>query len=453
MTPLRAEIRKMLALGLPVAGVQLSTMLLGFVDTVMVGRVSIDAMAAATLGNVWVFGTLMFASGVLFGLDPIVAQAHGARDGERAGRALQTGLVMALLLALGASLLWLQTERFLLWTGQQPELAGPAAAYTRAQIPGAPFFLVYMALRQYLQARELVRPALWVILAANLANAFFNWVLIFGHLGAPALGLVGAGFATALTRAFTCLGLVALVLGLRLHRGAWRPWDRGALDAGRLWALARLGVPIAFQMGLEMWAFGAASLLAGRIGGVEVAAHSVSINLAAMAFMLPLGLSQGAATRVGNQIGAGDHAGAQRAAWVSLAMGSGIMGISALAFVALREILPRIYTPELPVIEAAAAVLPIAAAFQIFDGTQVVACGILRGMGRVRPALLANAIGYWCLGLPLGAYLGLFGGWGLAGIWWGLCLGLGVVASLLVGFVYYRGPASVGADWPAHRTA
>ena len=445
MSPLRSEIRRMAGLGIPVAAAQLSTMLLGFVDTVMVGRVSVEAIGAVALANVWVFGTLMFANGVLMGIDPVVAQAHGAGDGERAGRALQTGLVLAGLLSLPVAALWLGTERFLLATGQDAELARAAHAYTVVQLPGIPCFLAYGALRQYLQGREHMRPALWVILAANLFNVLFNWILIFGHLGAPALGVVGAGIATTLTRTVTLAGLLLWTRVFALHEGAWVSWSRASFDPRRLARVAALGLPVAFQVAFEMWAFGAAGLLAGRLGAVPLAAHTIALNMAALAFMLPLGVSQGAATRVGNLIGAGRPHDAQRAAWVSLAMGGGVMALSATLFVALRFWLPRIYTADAAVIAACAAILPIGAAFQIFDGTQVVGCGVLRGMGRTRPAMVFNLLSYWGLGLPLGAWLAFSRGWGLAGIWCGLALGLGVVATLLVGWIRLRGPAVDGA--------
>ena len=453
MSPVRREIRKLVALSAPVALTQLSVMLLGFVDTVMLGRVSVEAIAASSLANVWIFGTLMFANGVLFGMDPIVAQAHGARDGARAGLALQRGLVMASLLSLPIIALWTQTERFLVFAGQDPALARAAHAYTLVQIPSVPFFLAWSALRQYLQGRELMRPALWVILTANVVHVMLNWILIFGHWGSPALGLVGAGIATALSRTLCFVGLAWLVRAFALHAGAWLPWSRAALDGRGLAQILSLGVPVAIQVSLEIWAFSGAALVAGRLGATALAAHTVTLNMAALAFMLPLGISQGAMTRVGNLIGARDPAQAQRAAWISLAMGAGVMTVSALAFVLFRHELPRIYTPDPEVIALCAAILPIAAAFQIFDGTQVVGCGILRGMGRTRPAALFNLVSYWCLGLPLGAWLALRGGWGLAGIWWGLCFGLAVVATLLVTWVGLRGPAKRGEPVPRPMTA
>lgn len=437
---LRQEIRKMAVLGVPVAATQLSTMMLGFVDTVMVGRVSVEALSAAALANVWIFGTLMLANGILMGLDPVVAQAHGAGDGDRAGRALQTGLILALLLSVPIAIAWLYTDRFLLATGQDPRLVALAHEYTGVQILGIPFFLTYAALRQYLQGREHMRAALWVILIANGFNVLFNWMFIFGNGGFPALGLYGAGIATTATRILSFVGLLVWTLGFGLHRGAWVPWSRETWNPRRIAQLLRIGFPVGLQVSFEMWAFQAAALLAGRLGEVPLAAHTIAINMAALSFMVPLGLAQGAATRVGNRIGAGDPRTAQRAAWVSLAMGAAFMCLAALTFVLLRDVLPRIYTTERVVLEAASAILPIAAAFQIFDGTQAVGCGILRGMGRVRPAMIFNLVSYWCLALPLGAWLAFSQGWGLAGIWWGLVLGLGVVATSLVAWIRVRGP-------------
>jgi MATE family, multidrug efflux pump len=302
-----------------------------------------------------------------------------------------------------------------------------------------PFFLTYAALRQYLQGREIVRPVLWVVLLGNVVNAFANWVLVFGNLGAPALGLVGSGLATTLTRVAMFVAGVGLVLGFRLHEGAWVPWSRRAFDLGGLRALLAIGFPIAIQMSLEMWAFGASNLIAGRLGAGSVAAHSVVMNLASITFMVPLGIAQGTAVRVGNLIGAGEIAQSQRAAWLGIAMGAGFMTLSAVGFVLGRGVLPRLYTDELAVIAAAAAILPIAGAFQIFDGTQSVCSGVLRAMGRPGPAALFNLFGYWVFALPLGGWLALHEGAGLVGLWWGLCAGLVVVASGLVLWIWRGG--------------
>jgi MATE family multidrug resistance protein len=442
MNALRTELRRVTALALPVAATQIGTMLLGFVDTIMVGRVGTDALAASAIANVWIYGTTQLALGTIFGIDPIVAQAHGAGRGDVAGRALQRGLVLALLLSVPVGLAWVGCERFLVWTGQDVELARMAQRYTLVQLPSLPFFLAFHALRQYLQGREMVRPALLVMVLANGINALLNWALIFGHLGMPALGLEGAGIATGLTRVACFAILVWWVLALRLHAGAWLPWSRDAIAWPGLREILRLGVPVGFQTSLEVWAFSGAALIAGHLGAAALAAHSVVLNMAALSFMMPLGVGLAASTRVGNLLGARRPDDAQRAAWVAIALGAGVMMLSALLFVLGRNWLPRIYTSEPEVIALATRILPIAAAFQIFDGTQVVGCGVLRGMGRTRPAAWFNLIGYWVIGLPLGGWLALRAGFGLDGIWWGLAIGLALVSALLVAWIHRRGPAN-----------
>jgi MATE family multidrug resistance protein len=441
--PLREEVRRLAAIAVPVALSQLAIMSMGFVDLVIVGRVSVEAFAAVSLANPWQYATLLFANGFLMALDPIVSQAHGARDGARSARALQQGLVLAVLMSPWVILAWTQTEEVLLALGQQARLAHEAERFLVVQIPSVPFFLTYAALRQYLQGREIVRPVLWVVLIGNVVNALANWVLVFGKLGAPALGLVGSGLATSLTRIAMFGAGIGLVLAFRLHEGAWVPWSRAAFAPAGLRTLLAIGFPISLQMSLEMWAFAASNLIAGRLGAEAVAAHGMVMNLASITFMVPLGIAQGTAVRVGNLIGAGEITQSQRAAWLGIAMGAGFMTLSAVGFVIGRDVLPRLYTPEAAMIAAAAAILPIAGAFQVFDGTQSVASGVLRAMGRPGPAALFNLVGYWGIALPLGGWLALRGGAGLPGLWWGLCAGLVVVAIGLVLWIWRRGATLV----------
>jgi len=387
---LRDEARTLVRLSLPVMAAQLGTMLMGLVDTAMVGRVSVDALAAASIGNACVYFTLLSASGLLMGMDPIVSHAHGRRDGRTAGIALQRGLVLAALLSIAVGLSWLGAGPLLTHLGQDPRLVEAASGYVRVQIPSVAFFLAFTALRQQLQGREIMRPAMWATLVANVSNAFVNWLLIFGHLGFPALGLEGAGIATALNRGVMFALLVYFVRAADLVEGAWVPWSRDALDPRGLGQIVALGWPVALQVALEVLAFSGSTLVAGWIGATAIAAHQVTLNFAALSFMMPLGISQAAATRVGNLLGARAAERAQRAAWVALGMGASVMAGSALVFIALRAELPRVLTSDLEVVALSASIFPIAAAFQIFDGTQVVGCGILRGMGRTRPVAWFN---------------------------------------------------------------
>lgn len=434
------EVRRLAALAVPIVVTQVGTMTMTVVDMVMVGSVGRDALAAAALGSVWTMGTLVLGMGLVLGVDPILTQAHGAGDGRVVGLVLQRGLVVAALASVPIALLWLATGSALTLAGQDPALASMAHDYVLMQLPSVPGFLGFTVLRSYLQGRSIVAPAMWVTLYANVLNALLNGWLIFGGLGLPALGLRGAGVATGVTRALMLVALAWWVWRAGLQRGAWTPWSRAALAPAGLLEIVRFGLPVGVQLGLEMWAFQVATLLAGLLGEAELAAHTIVLNLASLAFMVPLGVAMAAVTRVGNLIGAGDRRGAQRAAWVALGVGAGVMAVSALTLVTLRELLPRAYNDDPVVLALTAALLPIAGAFQIFDGVQVVGGGILRGMGRTRPAALFNLLGYYGLALPVAWWLAFEAGMGVAGIWWGLTLGLLVVAALLLVWVWIRGP-------------
>jgi MATE family multidrug resistance protein len=275
-------------------------------------------------------------------------------------------------------------------------------------------------------------------------NAGANYALIFGNLGFPELGIVGAALASSITRTLSLVLLAWWVWHFQLHEGAWVPWSRDVFSLRALRTIFAVGLPVAIQTSTEMFAFSVSTLLAGTLGVTAIAAHTVAMNLASVSFMLPLGVSAAAATRVGNLIGAGVPEQAQRAAWIAMGMGASIMSISAVSFVVFRDWLPRIYTFDEQVIALAATILPIAGAFQLFDGTQVVGCGILRGMGRTRPAAVFNLVGYWLLGLPLGWWFGVRIGW-LGGLWWALVLGLAIVALSLVFWIRVRGPDTLRA--------
>jgi MATE family multidrug resistance protein len=437
--------RRLIAMSAPMMLTQLGTMLFGVVDTLMVGRLGVAELDAAALGNVWLWGTVVVGIGVVYGLDPIIAHAHGRGDAPRAGLALQRGLVVALLVSLPlmASVAW--TEEVLIALGQDPELSRQAEVYLGVQFWSLPPLLAFMALRQYLQAREIVAPALWVVLLANLLNVAGNELLIFGRAGLPELGLVGAGIATGITRTALFVGLALWTWRARLHEAAWQPWSRAAVDPRGLLEVLRYGVPIGLQYLFEVWAFQLATLIAGDLGKNELAAHSIVLNVASLTFMLPLGISMSAAALVGSRLGAGQRRDAQRIAWLALGFGGGVMVVCALLLVALRGVIPHLYTDEIEVVLLAASIFPIAGAFQVFDGLQVVGGAILRGMGDTRPAAAFNLIAYYLLATPLAVWLIYGRGGGLVELWWSLVLGLAVVAASLVAWVHLRGPARRGS--------
>ena len=445
-----SELRPLARLAGPIVLSQVGSHLMVAVDTAMIGHASSKALTASGIASVWLTGTSMLAYGVLHGMDPIVTQAHGAGDDERAHLALRRGVVVALLVGLLLALVWSVTGPALrVLGGQDPEIAAMAHRYALAQLPTVPFGMLFIALRQYLQGRGVLRPMVWAAVWGNLFNAAANGLLIYGGLGIPALGLTGAGIATGLTRLVMFLLVLGHAHGHPLMPDRWWPRTRRAFEAGPLWQLIRIGVPVGVQMGLEVWAFGLSTLMAGWLGVTAGAAHMVALNLASLSFMVPLGVSMAATTRVGNLLGAGEPARAQRAAWTAMATGATCMAVSGMTFLLARTTIPRIYSSDPEVLAAAAAILPIAAAFQVVDGIQVTGAGVLRGMGNTRPAALFNLLGYWILGLPLGWWLAFEGGQGLAGVWWGLALGLLVVAVCLVAWIRRRGPTRGSALAPA----
>ncbi len=421
--------RELTHLAVPVALAQVGMMFQGVVDSIMVGRVSPLDLAAVALGNIYFFAAVVFGMGVLLALDPVVSQALGAGDTEGVARGTQRGVVLALAMTVTASLALLPAAPALGLARQPPELVPVAAGYALACIPGVLPFYLYIVQRQVLQAMGLLRPVLLAMLVANVANVGFNWVLIFGHLGAPALGAVGAGWASSLSR---------LVMALAIALFAWRqlrpqlhPFRPEVLRWAPLMRMLRIGAPTGVQMQLEFGAFAAAGLAMGVLGTVAVAGHQVALNLASLTFMIPVGVAQAAAVLVGRAVGREDPGAARRAAGAGLMVGAGVMLLTALVFLTVPDVLARLYSPDPAVIALGASLLPIAGIFQVADGVQVVSAAALRGIGDTRIPMLLTLLGFWFVGLPVGLVLAFRVGMGPTGVWWGLAAGLGVVAIML----------------------
>jgi MATE family, multidrug efflux pump len=424
-----AEFRGLMALALPVAIVQVGMMAMGVVDSIMVGHLSARALAAVALGNIYFFNVIVFAMGALFALDPIVAQAVGAADEAAIARGIQRGLVLCLALsALSALLMW-PAEPVIRLARQPAEIVPDAAMYVRISILGALPFLAFVVLRQSLQAMGRLAPIVITMLGANVLNAGLNWVFVYGHLGSPPLAVAGSALATVLSRWLMFAGLLALAWPvLRPYLSALRP------DALRWKPLARMlaiAVPIGLQQVLEVGAFGSIGLLMGWFGTDQVAAHQVAIQLAALTFMVPVGISTAAAVRVGHAIGAGDDARARRAARMAFLCGVAFMSGTALLFLTVPGPLARVFTNDATVVAIASLLIPVAGVFQVFDGIQAVAAGVLRGIGDTRAPMVAMLAGYWLIGLPVSLYLGFRTSAGPTGLWWGFVAGLSSVAFFL----------------------
>jgi len=428
--PTRDDLRGLVGLAVPVVVVNLGMMLMGVVSTVMVGHVSAADLAASALGNLYFVMLVLLGWGTLMALDPIVAQAVGARDQPAVARAVQRGLVLAAGLGVLTALGFLPARAVLGFLRQPADVVPLAARYAEVSIAGVFPFLAFVVLRQSLQAMGRMRPIVLVILAANLLNAALGWVFIFGRLGCPPLGAVGAGLAATVSRFGMALGLLAL--GWHELRPLLRPLRRESLDRAALARMLRLGVPIGAQMQLEYGIFAVVALLMGRLGTVPMAAHQIAMTIASVTFMVPQGIGGAAAVLVGQAVGAGEASRARRAAATSLGLGAGFMLLSGLVFVVIPGPLARLFSAEAPVLAVAIMLLPIAAVFQVFDGIQVVSIGVLRGVGDTRTPVVVNVLGFWLIGLPLSLWLGFGLRAGAAGLWWGLVVGLVVVGLILL---------------------
>jgi MATE family, multidrug efflux pump len=431
-----AGFRALVRLTVPVVAVQVGLMFMGVVDTLMVGHLSAQALAAVALGNLYFFTIAIAGVGTLMALDPLVSQAVGAGDEPAIARGLQRGLVLAVLVTVPICLALALVRPVLAAAGEPATLVDPAAAYIRVIIPGMLPFFVFVVFRQTLQATRRIAPIVIVTLAANLLNAALNWVFIFGHLGSPALGVPGSALATTVSR--WAMGIALLGAGWRELGPRLRPWRDEAFDTAALGRMLRIGLPIGGQMFLEYGIFALVGALMGRIGTLAMAGHQIALNLAALVFMVPQGAGAAASVLVGQAIGAEDGARARRAAGGGLLLGGGFMVASAIVFLAVPGFLARLYSPDPAVQAMARPLIRLAGGFAVFDGLQAVAIGILRGIGDTRAPIVISMLGYWLIGLPASLLLGFRLGMGPTGLWWGLVLGLAVTAAVLLARVRVR---------------
>ena len=421
---LRGEFKPMITLALPVVMAELGWMAMGIVDTLMVGRLSPEAIGAVGIGSSVFMGVVIFAFGLLLGLDTLVSQAFGGNRLEECHRWLIHGTVLAVILSFPFTvILWL-IDRSLDHWGIHPAVLGLTRQYLVVLTWSVLPLLLYCAFRRYLQGMGIVRPVMVALVMANLANWFFNWVLIFGKFGAPALGVAGSAWATVGARVAMAAYLLAVIIHRERRRRPGLFETPLTIELAWMRRLVALGAPAAAQVTLEVGVFAAATALAGRLAPTALAAHQIAVNIAAFTFMVPLGLSSAGAVRVGQAVGRLDPDGAARSGWTALTLGVGFMSCAATTFLLIPRLLIGSFTTDSTVIAIGASLLMIGAVFQLFDGLQGVATGALRGLGDTRTPMLWNLAGHWFIGLPLGYTLCFVVGVGVTGLWWGLSAGL-----------------------------
>ena len=421
----------MLRLAGPVILAEIGWMSMGVVDTIMVGPLGPAAIGASGMSNSLFFAVAVFGMGVMLGLDALVAKSYGAGRLDDCLRWLQHGVLVALIVAPTIMLIFYGALTTIAQWGLHPAVRAQAQSYMAILGLGALPLLLYATFRRYLQGIHTVRPVMVALVTANLVNAFGNWVLIWGRFGLPALGINGSAWATVGARVYMAAFLGVAIVRVHRRRGEAHMRVPFAFDAARVRRLLALGLPAAAQLTLEVGVFAAVSALAGTLDPVSLGAHQIALNIAALAFMVPLGLSSAAAVRVGHAVGAGDRHRAVHAGWTAFAVGAAITGLVGISFIVAPLPMLRAFTGDPQLLSTGVGLLSIAAAFQLFDGTQAVATGVLRGIGDTRTPMVMNVIGHWVLGLPVGWALCFRAGWGVAGLWVGLSIGLIFVAVVL----------------------
>ncbi len=440
----RREFIALMSIGIPMGLTQLVQFSINTIDVLMIGRLGPEALAGASLGLVLFYAMFLFGFGPAMAVSPLVSQALGADkdDTDDVRRSMRMGLWTIGVGAPLLSVIFLFTEGVALLFGQPAGPAALAEPYVIALAPGLAFALGVMALRNFLAAIERTRAPLIFIIVTTGLNAFLNWLLIFGHWGFPELRLVGAGIASSISHAAGFFLLVGYILiekesrRFELFKNFFNPcW-------ARLKEVISLSVPIGFTMIFEAMLLNATVFLMGRIGVDEMAAYQVALNVAAVAFMTPLGLSMAGAVRVGLKAGAGDREGVRRAAIVSILSCIAIIMIVAVPMMFAPHAIAGLYlnaedASNAAVLALVASFLPIAAAFALFDATQVAANQALRGLKDVRAPMIITFISYWLIGFPVAALLGLTTPLGAVGVWYGLLASLSAAALLLGGRLWF----------------
>lgn len=431
------EFRATFALAWPLVIAQVAQNAINTTDVIMTGWLGPEYLATSTLASTFIMPFLVAGIGLVGAVAPLTAQARGARDIKSVRRIVRQGFWVAILTALVLVPIILQIRTILGWLGQDPVLAMRAEEYTQIAawllFPG----LGIIVLRSLLSTFDAARVVLVITLGGVVVNFIGNYALMFGNFGMPRLELRGAAISTVITNIAMFLALLTYVLRHRRFRRFhvlvrfWKP------DWVRFRQIFRLGLPIGLTILAEVSLFTAAALLMGRLGTDEVAAHAVALQCASLAFMVPMGIGMAATVRVGIAYGKRDRAGIGRAGWTGLALGTGFMMLSCVAFLTYAPAIVTVFLdptrPEnLHALGLAATFLVIAGVFQLVDGVQVVAAHALRGLSDAKIPMIVAIVGYWLVGLPIAYVLGLVAGWRGVGIWIGLAAGLAFVAVVLL---------------------
>jgi MATE family multidrug resistance protein len=431
MLSYKKHIASTLTLAIPVIIGQLGLIMMGVVDSLMVGELGADYLAAAALANHVVILILIIGLGVSMAVTPLVAISIGARKLDDSQILFKQSLIVNIIFGIIMTMLILIASELIPYLNQPPLVVKYASSYTKILAISIIPWMIYQSYKQFIEGLSITKPPMVVTIIANIVNAFVNWILIFGNLGFPKLELDGAGIATSSSRIF-----MVIVLFLYVNRSKrFKEFDLSLIvrnpNPSIIKKILRLGLPSGFQYFFEVGAFSFAVVMVGWLGAKSLAAHQIAINLASISFMAVTGISAAGGIRVGNAVGRVDINEIRRAGFSAIILGASIMFCAGIIFIFLRNYLPSLYISDKEVISIASSLLVIAALFQLSDGTQAVGIGILRGLTDVKAPTIITFIAYWIIGLPIGYLLGFTFKLGVQGVWIGLLIGLTASALML----------------------
>lgn len=428
---IKEEIFKTIKLAYPVIIGQLGIVMMGVVDSIMVGRLGSVPLAAASLGNSLIFIILIIGIGSSSVVTPLVAILVGGKRFSECGVYFRQSLLVNMLLSLVMIGIILIGVNFIHHLNQPDEVIELTIIYMSIVGLSALPLMFYQTYKHFIEGFSIMKPAMIIALLANIINAFANWVLIFGELGFPKLGLAGAAWATFASRVFMALVIMFYVMRNEKFKQYDVTFHFRSINFPVIKKILRLGLPSGFQYFFEVGAFSFAVVMIGWIGTNELAAHQIAINLASISFMGVLGISQAASIRVGNAMGEQSVSKIRKAGFTAIVLGASIMSLAGLTFILLNKFLPTLYIDDEAVISIASRLIIIAALFQLSDGTQAVGIGVLRGLTDVKGPTIITFVAYWMISLPIAYLLAFDFNLGVEGVWIGLLIGLTVSAILL----------------------
>ncbi|TKC57702.1 MATE family efflux transporter [Pedobacter hiemivivus] len=422
-----------LRLAMPIVVSQLGHTLVHLADSVIVGHFAGTVqLAAVSLVNSLFMLILVLGLGISYGLTPLVAQENGRKNYDECGKLLSNSLIINILMSILLYIfVYFGTLLAIDHIGQSPEVVAYAKPYLGYLAISIVPLMIFQTFKQFAEGLGFTKQAMFVSIWGNLLNVILGIIFVKGMFGIEPMGVKGVGLSTLIDRTLMAIVMSIYVLRSKYFAAYTRSFRLGLIDKVRSLKIAKIGAPVALQYSFEISAFSGAAILIGTIGAVEQAAHQVAINLASVTYMMASGIASAATIKTGNNFGKKNFTDLRKSAIASYHVILMFMCATALLFILANNILPYIYTEDMAVINIAAHLLIIAGFFQLFDGTQVVGLGVLRGIGDVNIPTLITFIAYWVIGIPLGYLLGIVLGLGVDGIWYGLTFGLLTASTLL----------------------